>query len=201
MSVAGTLRGYHGGMGKDAASPPFVWASLQRREQVATIVSVVLTLGALLAMPHLLVLVAGRTPAGSGSDFVRDAFVLELIAIPLLVVWPLKERFKAWLHDPSAAATSTTASRAQRRWAAAAWIAGLLGVVALVLPQVFFALTNRGARFGFPGTLVDAGALLVAMAPQVLATAPWMWASRRVSARVQSTATGEPAEDQSVDQR
>ena len=151
-------------------------------EVAAVRVSVVLFLVAALVSPSLVVWLADRRASvGFGEHFV-DFVMVELLGCSFLILLPFKEVLKKWLYAEGR-------SRAARLAVSVLWVGGGLGVLALLMPQAFFALTQRETAVSTIEWFRDTGVTMLALLPQVLSLGPYVWAMRRLVARVPQTET------------
>jgi len=149
------------------------------QEQRAVQLSLALFIVATLAWPHLLSWLCSRPlPSGVG-DFLRDLVIVELIALPLMLLWPLKTLLKKWLHVGDKGALHVVVT--------GLWVGGLSVAAAWWMPAAFFHLTGRVAASTTSERLHDGGWFLVSALPQVVALLPYIWATRRIHQRLSST--------------
>ena len=133
--------------------------------------SLVLFVAAILVGPHLLCILTGRTVAQTWAERIFDAVVVELLGLLFLALWPLKSLLKRWLYGTPGA--PARAASALRWFVAGIWLVMTLGAMAFLTPQLFFLLTDRATAAGFTNLARDAGSMVLATVPQILATVPY----------------------------
>ena len=103
---------------------------------------------------------------------------LEVTALWLLAALPLKQwvRKRLW--------TEHAASAFRWGWALL-WYVPVFGLLLLLSPPIFFFMSGRPIAVSALDWLRDGLAMLGAIAPQLVAVAPYVWAARRAHRRTQ----------------
>lgn len=150
-------------------------------ERVASWVSLLATVPALMVAPALACVLAGRRLAVGLGEHFSDLLVFQGVALWVLLLLPIKEL----VRDQVGRCAGGTW---QRLCLLALGYLPVVGLLALVSAQAFFFATRRPVASTAAGWVADGIALLLAVSPQALALLPYIWAGRRVRARQQRKA-------------